>query len=54
MTHQTASAFAQSWGLVYLLVLFIAVCAYALWPRNKEKFERAARIPLEEDLGHDA
>ncbi|MEQ8507847.1 MAG: cbb3-type cytochrome c oxidase subunit 3 [Rhodospirillaceae bacterium] len=52
MTHQTASAFAQSWGLVYLLILFVAVCGYALWPRNKDKFDRASRMPLEEDHSH--
>jgi len=52
MTHQTVSAFAQSWGLIYLLILFVAVCGYALWPRNKGKFDRAARMPLEEDHSH--
>lgn len=54
MTHQTVSAFAQSWGLVYLMILFAVVCGYALWPRNKEKFDRAARVPLEEDADHGA
>jgi len=49
MDHATLSAFAQSWGLVYFLVMFAVVCLYALWPRNKEKFDRASRIPLNED-----
>lgn len=49
MTFQEVSQFAQTYGLVYLVVLFLIVVAYALWPKNKEKFDRAAHIPLEED-----
>jgi cytochrome c oxidase cbb3-type subunit 4 len=49
MTYETASTFAQSWGTVYQLVLFAGVLAYAAWPRNKSKFDRAARMPLDED-----
>lgn len=49
MDYETIAAFAQTYGLVYLTFLFIAVLAYALWPRNKEKFDHAARIPLRED-----
>ena len=49
MDHATLSAFAQSWGLLYFVLLFAGVCTYAFWPRNKAKFDRAARIPLNED-----
>jgi cytochrome c oxidase cbb3-type subunit 4 len=49
MDYQTVSSFAQSWGLVYFVLLFLGVFAYAFWPRNKDKFERAARIPLNEN-----
>ncbi|MAL80319.1 MAG: CcoQ/FixQ family Cbb3-type cytochrome c oxidase assembly chaperone [Sneathiella sp.] len=49
MDFQSVSAFAQSYGLLYLFVLFIIVLIYALWPRNKDKFDKAARIPFEED-----
>jgi cytochrome c oxidase cbb3-type subunit 4 len=49
MDYETISQFARSWGLVYLVVLFVAVLAYALWPRNRKKFEDAAHIPLKED-----
>ena len=49
MTFQDASAFAQTFGLVYLFVLFLGVLVYALWPKNKDKFDHAANIPLEED-----
>ena len=37
------------YGLVYLLVLFVGVIAYAFWPGNKRKFDDAARRALEED-----
>lgn len=49
MSFQDASAFAQTFGLVYLFVLFLGVLVYALWPKNKDKFDHAANIPLEED-----
>jgi len=49
MSFQEVSQFAQTYGLVYLMVLFLIVVAYALWPKNKDKFDRAAHIPLEED-----
>jgi len=49
MDYADVAAFARSWGLAYLMLLFVGVIVYALWPRNRAKFERAARIPLEED-----
>ena len=49
MTYQTVSAFAQSWGLVFLVVMFGTAVVYALWPSNKSKFKKAAHLPLEED-----
>ena len=49
MDYHSVSAFAQSYGLLYLLGLFIVVLVYALWPRNKEKFDKAAQIPLKEE-----
>jgi cytochrome c oxidase cbb3-type subunit 4 len=29
--------------------IFIAIVAYALWPRNKSKFDAAASLPLREE-----
>jgi cytochrome c oxidase cbb3-type subunit IV len=49
MDYTEAFIFARSWGLFYLFLMFAGVLAYALWPRNKAKFDHAARIPLEED-----
>lgn len=48
MTFQDTSVFAQTYGLVYLFVMFMIVVAYALWPKNKDKFDKAANIPFEE------
>ena len=31
------------------VAIFLAVVAYALWPRNKAAFDEAARMPLREE-----
>lgn len=50
MTHYAFLAnLAQTAGLVYFVAMFLGVVAYAVWPRNKARFDHAARIPLEED-----
>jgi len=49
MTYETAAAFAQTWGMLYAATLFGAVLVYALWPRNKQTFDRAAAMPLDEE-----
>ncbi|MGE3144737.1 MAG: cbb3-type cytochrome c oxidase subunit 3 [Pseudorhodoplanes sp.] len=50
-TYQKLAEFAQSWGLIYFVVIFLCVVAYAFWPskKQKEKFDEASRIPLKED-----
>ena len=40
---------AQSWGLVYFVLIFAAALIYALAPSRKKHFDEAARIPLQED-----
>jgi cytochrome c oxidase cbb3-type subunit 4 len=49
MDYDSLAAVARTYGLLYMLLLFGAVLAYALWPRNRKKFADAARIPLKED-----
>ncbi|WP_417317009.1 cbb3-type cytochrome c oxidase subunit 3 [Emcibacter sp.] len=49
LSHHEVSAFAQTWGLVLLLVLFVGAVAYALWPKNRDKFEKASHAPLDEE-----
>jgi cytochrome c oxidase cbb3-type subunit 4 len=48
-TYRQLAEFAQTWGLLYFVAVFLAVVAYALWPSNKKKFDDASRIPLRED-----
>ena len=48
-TYRAVAEFAQTWGLAYFVVIFVAVLLYALWPSRKAQFDEAARIPLRED-----
>ena len=48
-TYRAVAEFAQTWGLAYFVVIFVAVLAYALWPSRQQQFDDAARIPLRED-----
>lgn len=47
MTYEALAKFAQQGGSLYILFLFVSVCIYALWPKNKAKFEQAANMPLD-------
>ena len=49
MSYEEAVYFAKTWGLVYLVILFIGALVYALRPSAKAKFDHAANIPLKED-----
>ncbi|MBX6425918.1 MAG: cbb3-type cytochrome c oxidase subunit 3 [Variibacter sp.] len=48
-TYRMLAEFAQTWGLLYFVGLFLAVVVYAFWPARKQRFEDAARMPLRED-----
>ena len=48
-TYRALAHFAQTWGLVYFVAVFLLVLAYALWPSRKQQFDEAARMPLRED-----
>ena len=48
-TYAAVAHFAQTWGLVYFVAIFLAVLAYALWPSNQKRFDESARLPLRED-----
>ena len=48
-TYRMLAEFAQTWGLLYFVIVFLVVLAYALWPSRKEYFDAAARMPLRED-----
>ena len=48
-TYKTFAEFAQTWGLLYFVLIFLGVLVYALNPRRRKQFDEAARIPLEKD-----
>ena len=47
--HNLVSDFVTTLWTPLFVAVFIAVVTYALWPRNRSKFDDAARIPLRED-----
>lgn len=47
--YQGLAQFAQTGGLLLFILAFALVLVYALRPSARDKFDRAARIPLNED-----
>lgn len=48
-TYELVRTWASAGGLVFMVVLFAGIVAYALWPKNKKKFDRLAHLPLQDD-----
>jgi cytochrome c oxidase cbb3-type subunit IV len=50
-TYEFFAKIAQTWGLVYFFIMFLAVLGYALWPTRarQRQFDESARLPLRED-----
>ena len=44
--YEKLAQFAQTGGMIYFVAMFAVALTYALWPRNQEKFDAAARLPL--------
>jgi cytochrome c oxidase cbb3-type subunit 4 len=49
MDYTFMREFADSWGLIYLFVIFIAAVAFTFRPGSKDIADKISRIPLEED-----
>jgi cytochrome c oxidase cbb3-type subunit IV len=49
MTYETVARLAQQGGTVYFVLLFMGGLVYAMWPKKKDEFQRAARLPLDEE-----
>jgi cytochrome c oxidase cbb3-type subunit 4 len=47
--QNVVSDFVVTWWTPICIGIFVAVVAYALWPRNKAKFDAAAQMPLREE-----
>ena len=52
--YEMLASFAQTWGMLLFIALFIGGCVYAFWPKNQDAFETAARAPLRDDDRPDA
>jgi cytochrome c oxidase cbb3-type subunit 4 len=52
--HELVTRFAQFWGMIYAVAIFLVAVTYALWPSNKQTFDRAAHAPLDADGDDDA
>lgn len=48
-TYAFLANIAQTWGLITFMTGFALVFVYALMPSKRETFDKAARMPLEED-----
>ncbi len=49
MNYEDVASLSGTIGLVLFMSMFFVVLVYALWPRNKAKFDKAARATLDEE-----
>ncbi len=49
MDYNTMRHLADSWGLLYLVVIFLGVIYFTFRPGSKEQADKNAQIPLNED-----
>lgn len=49
MQYEEIARLAGTWGLLYMIVIFAVAVAYALWPKNRAKFERASKLVLDDE-----
>jgi cytochrome c oxidase cbb3-type subunit IV len=47
MTYDTIATLSQVTSLLMFIAMFLAVVAYALWPKNQPRFEEAQRRALD-------
>lgn len=43
MHHDEVLYISKYYGLIYLVIFSLCILAYALWPKNKGKFDKAAK-----------
>ncbi|HHI81563.1 MAG TPA: cbb3-type cytochrome c oxidase subunit 3 [Rhizobiales bacterium] len=49
MDYETFRHFSGSWGLVYLVVVFVGAVLFTFRPGAKKQYDEAADIPLKRD-----
>lgn len=47
--YEFLSQIAQTWGLLLFVAAFALVLVYALSPSNRDRFEKARQMPLEDE-----
>ncbi|MEW7009405.1 MULTISPECIES: cbb3-type cytochrome c oxidase subunit 3 [unclassified Lentilitoribacter] len=47
--YQAMRTFADSWGLLYMFLIFVFVVVWAFRPGSKKLAEEAANVPFKED-----
>jgi len=52
MEYENLRQFADSWGLVYLVAVFVGVVLYTFRPGSKKSAQEIAHIPFREDDDH--
>lgn len=51
--YEALRQFADSWGLLYMMAIFLVVVVLLLRPGARRHAEQAARIPLEDEPAGD-
>jgi len=49
MSYDTLAHIVKLSGTVFFTGFFVLTIIYALWPKNKARFDRAAQLPLLND-----
>lgn len=49
IAHHALVGFSKSFGLFYLLGMAAIALAYACWPANRKRFDKAARDIVEDE-----
>ncbi|WP_017931797.1 cbb3-type cytochrome c oxidase subunit 3 [Robiginitomaculum antarcticum] len=49
MSYDILAHFIKIGGTVFFTGFFVLAIVYALWPKNKKRFDSAAQIPLCDD-----
>ena len=49
MEYETFRHFSDTWGLVYLVAVFVAVVLFIFRPGSGKQYEDAGKIPLKRD-----
>ena len=49
MDYEAFRQFADSWGLLYLTVVFLLVVAFVFRPGSKKTYDKLSQLPLKDD-----